>query len=288
MSIPALIRDRVKGQQAAKLFSMIGLIAVVAPAIAPSIGGLLLGLGSWRLIFWMLGIYAVCVIPLLRFTVFATPAKGAEQAPKRVTPTGSLLQQYLEVLRTAGALRYIFWQGCCFSVLMIFVTNASYIYQVHYEQSEHMFSLLFAANIFIMFGTNVLNRVLLGRLHSIVILRAGTFVQAVAATLLLITALSDGPLWTCVLTIMMSVGMMAAVGPNMQACYLEGFGHNSGTASALMGAAQFGFAGCMSALSTMIPGGVIGIAAMMCLCALGAASMALLSLREPTPSVHKG
>lgn len=42
VSIPALVRDRVHGRQAAKLFSMIGLVAIVAPAIAPSIGSLLL------------------------------------------------------------------------------------------------------------------------------------------------------------------------------------------------------------------------------------------------------
>lgn len=123
VSVPALVRDRVQGVQAAKLFSMIGMVAIVAPAIAPAIGALLLEVGGWRLVFVCLGGYALCLFPLLQATVFRGPRK-----PPGGADGLSFLARYLGVLKTRSARPYIFWQAAAFGGLIIFVTYASYIY----------------------------------------------------------------------------------------------------------------------------------------------------------------
>ena len=244
VSVPALVRDRVRGLQAAKLFSMIGLVAIVAPAIAPTIGTLLLRLGDWDIIFVFLGVYALCLLPLLSAT------------------------RYLVVLRERRALPYIGWQTAGFGGLIIFVTWSAYIYQVHYGQSRDAFALLFACNIVAMFGCNLVNRVLLNRLPSLQILRGATVAQAVAAFWLLGVALLDGSVLAFLPGMMLYAGTLGAISPNNQAGFLEYFPGSSGSAAALMGTATFSLGGLASGFSTLLPQNLLSVTLCMLACSL--------------------
>lgn len=55
----AVVRDALDGDDAQKLMSQISMIFGVAPAIAPVIGGWILGLSHWRGIFWFLAVFAL-------------------------------------------------------------------------------------------------------------------------------------------------------------------------------------------------------------------------------------
>lgn len=272
VSVPALVRDRVNGLQAAKLFSMIGLVAIVAPAIAPTIGTLLLRLGEWGIIFIFLGLYALCLLPLLSATVF----KGPRRPP--VGPGGiSMVARYLQVLSEHRALPYIGWQTAGFGGLIIFVTWSAFIYQVHYQQSRDAFALLFACNIAAMFCCNLLNRVLLNRLPSLQILRAATVAQAVASVWLLGVALLDGPVFAFLPGMMLYAGTLGAISPNNQAGFLEYFPTSSGSAAALMGTATFSLGGIASGLSTLLPQTLLAVTS--CMFACSVLSLGFMTLR---------
>lgn len=272
VSIPALVRDRVQGRQAAKLFSMIGLVAIIAPAIAPAIGNLLLQIGGWGLIFQALGAYALCLLPLLAITVFRSPRRPPPQRGAM-----SIAARYLGVLRERRALPHIGWQTAGFGGLIIFVTWSAFIYQVHYEQSPDAFTLLFACNIITMFGCNLLNRFLLNRLTSLQILRGATQVQALAAAWLLAVALLDGPLLAFLPGMMLYAGTLGAISPNNQACFLEYFPASSGSAAALMGTATFGLGGIASGLTTLLPQTLVAVT--LCMMACAVASLGFMALR---------
>ncbi|UTF61094.1 multidrug effflux MFS transporter [Gilvimarinus sp. DA14] len=250
VSVPAMVRDRISGQEAAKLFSLMGLVMVVAPGVAPTIGSLLLKVGPWMGIFIFMALYAVLLIPILYRVVFS-------QMPGSVTvdkPDGSLLRPYLAVFATRQAMPYIFWQVGAFSVMMLFITHSSFIYQEHFGQSADAFGFLFAANIVAMFCCNLINRALLARcFSSLHILRLATGLQGVGLVLLLLATLLKWPLWAFLPAMMLAIGAHGALSPNIQACYMEHFPHNSGTAAALLGACQFGGAGVLSALSGFLP-----------------------------------
>ncbi|MDO8863338.1 multidrug effflux MFS transporter [Haliea sp. E1-2-M8] len=272
VSIPALVRDRVNGLQAAKLFSMIGLVAIVAPAIAPTIGTLLLRLGDWGIIFVFLGIYALLLLPLLTVTVF----KGPRRPP--VGPGGiSMVARYLGVLSERRALPHIGWQTAGFGGLIIFVTWSAFIYQVHYGQSRDAFALLFACNIVAMFGCNLLNRVLLNSMPSLQILRGATVAQAAAAVWLLGVALLDGPVFAFLPGMMLYAGALGAMSPNNQAGFLEYFPASSGSAAALMGTATFSLGGIASGLSTLLPQTLLAVTLCMFACSL--VSLGFMALR---------
>ena len=274
-SVPALVRDRVQGVQAAKLFSMIGMVAIVAPAIAPAIGALLLEVGSWRLVFVCLGGYALCLFPLLQATVFRGPRK-----PPGGADGLSFLARYLGVLKTRSARPYIFWQAASFGGLIIFVTYASYIYLEHFAQSRAAFTALFACNIVAIFACNLLNRVLLNRFEPRQIMFAATWLQAVSGLTLLLVVLFDGPVQAFLPAMMLYAGMLGAISPNIQACYLESFPSSAASASAVMGAVQFGLGGAASAFSNLLPEALLSVVACIAACAFASLACMLWSRRS--------
>ena len=279
VSVPALVRDRIQGQQAAKLFSLIGMIMVVAPAIAPSVGSLLLKVGPWGGIFIFQTVYAVALIPLLMRTVF----RGEPSNRSSDVPVIGVLERYRSVFRTKDALSYIIWQAAAFSAMMLFITHSSFIYQIHFQQSADNFALLFGANIVTMLGFNVLNRLLSSRVSSLRVLQLATACQAVGL-IALVAAVSLGwSLYAFLPAMMLTVGAMGAISPNIMACYLEYFPASSGTAAALLGAAQFGVAGVLGGISSLLPHTVLVIVLVMAGCSVISVGLMLASLRVKTP-----
>jgi DHA1 family bicyclomycin/chloramphenicol resistance-like MFS transporter len=60
----AVVRDALDGDAAQKLMSQVSMIFGIAPAIAPVIGGWILGLSDWRGIFWFLAAFGVVLLAL--------------------------------------------------------------------------------------------------------------------------------------------------------------------------------------------------------------------------------
>lgn len=272
--IPALVRDRVQGREAAKLFSMIGLIMVVAPGVAPSIGSALLAMGGWHAIFWFLALYTLGVIPLQAWVVLRhiKPATG-------IGHEDALLTRYRFVLGTRPALPFIALQAFAFSVMMIFITHASFIYQAHFGQSEGAFSLMFGANIVVMLLANLTNRAVLNRFSSRQILMTCLGVQFAGVLLLSLMTWLEASVWLFLPAMMVTIGAQGAVVPNNQACFMEFFERHGGTAASLLGACQFGIAGTLSALTTLLPETLGWVIASMFACSLVCMSVILFALR---------
>ncbi len=271
VSVPAIVRDQVRGAEAARLFGLIGLVMFAAPAAAPSIGSLLLVVGDWPAIFILLGVYALLLAVVLHVRLFRQlPARERVE-----TPIHTLLTNYGQVLRHGAAVRFIGLQALAFSVMLVFITHASFIYQDWFGLSRTTFSLLFAANIALMACINLINRQLLLRYPSVIILRWAVFVQAVAAGALLICGFLGAPYWAVAACIVVAAGCMGAIAPNNMANTLEFFPKLGGTAAALLGATQFTVAGGISALSTL-PGehSLMPIIITMTACSFGAALLA--------------
>ncbi len=271
VSVPAIVRDQTSGQDAARLFGLIGLVMFIAPAAAPSIGSALLYFSEWHAIFLMLAGYAALLAVVLHFVLFRRlPPRQKDQ-----TPISTLITNYAFVLRHRVTMRFVGLQALCFSAMLVFITHASFIYQEWFGLSNAMFSGLFAANIVAMASMNLLNRRLLNKYQSVQILRACVFLQAIAVSVLVICAWAGAPYWVIAACIIVAVGFMGAIVPNNMANALEFFPHLGGTAAAMLGAAQFTIAGAVSALSATLAGGtLLPIVLVMAVCVFGAAILA--------------
>ncbi len=157
--VPPLVREREQGNAAAKLFGLIGLIFIIAPAIAPTIGGLILMVGNWQSIFYFMSAYAVLVIVFVLTSLPKDPeAKGRQTIP--------VLKRYWIVMQNKTALRYLVAQSSGYAIMMIFITNSSFIYQQHYGLSEQVFGLVFALNTIFNVIVNRVNSRLLSRVSA--------------------------------------------------------------------------------------------------------------------------
>lgn len=272
VSVPAIVRDEVSGQDAARLFGLIGLIMFIAPAAAPSLGSLMLALGEWQWIFLMLAGYAAFLVMVLQVALFP---KLKPRAPIK-TPVRSLVTNYLLVLGHTTTMRFIGIQVLCFSTMLLFITHSSFIYQEWYGLSNSTFAILFAANIGFMAGLNLLNRPLLRRFSSVQLVRAQVIAQWLALVALVASVQLQGPLWLVAGCIIVAIGCQGGIVPNNMANAMEFFPNLSGTAAALLGASQFTIAGAISTLSSITGDQTLSsIAIAMLACSTGAVLLAL-------------
>ncbi|KPV41753.1 hypothetical protein AN478_01430 [Thiohalorhabdus denitrificans] len=267
VSVPAIARDHTSGAEGAQLFSLIGLVIFVAPAAAPSIGTLILTITGWPGIFVFLAGYAGALAVLLRLTLF----RHWKGRPSHRRPLRTVITNYATVLRHLTAMRLLAVQSLVFSVMILFITHASFIFQEWYGLSKAAFSGWMAAHMVLMGGFNLLNRWLLNYRHPSEVLRVAIGLQATAALYLAGVALTDPPLALFLPGLLLAIGAFGAGVPNTFSLYLDFFREIAATASALMGAVRFSVAGLISATSSMLVGGSLwGVTAMMAACALAA------------------
>lgn len=271
VSVPAIVRDQVGGQDAARLFGLIGLVMFIAPAAAPAIGALMLILGDWHGIFLLLAGYAVLLAVVLKLALFPR----LKPRPRATTPVKTLVTNYMLVLRHKTTMRFVGIQVLCFSTMMLFITHSSFIYQEWFGLSNSQFSILFAANIVAMALWNLLNRPLLQKYSSVVLLRAQVIIQFLILATLVGVVLLGGPFWAVIACLIAGIGCQGGIVPNNMANALEFFPHLGGTASAMLGASQFTIAGLISALSSTFAGeALLPIVISMLACSVGAMLLA--------------
>ncbi len=261
--VPAIVRDHLSGREAARFFSLIGLMMILAPGIAPGIGSAILLHSGWTAIFVMLLCYAMVLGIMLRLVVFTTPGK-----PPAGHVAVPVWNRYRSVVRTRPALRFMFLQTLSFSVMLLFITHASFIYQQNFGASPTAFAVLFGANIVVMMVAVLVNRWLLNRTRARDILRWSVTLQAAGILLLVLVMLINPKLWLFLPAMMITVGTMGAITPNTQACYMDFFPQHGGTASALLGATQFSIGGLISAGSALLPETVLAVVLAMAGCSL--------------------
>ena len=258
VGVPATIRDTCSGKEAAKLFSLIALIMMIAPSIAPTVGTIIMSLADWRWIFYTLAIMAVLVVMLVVRFMPKTTKKAAVtiSAGKRNASQSKI--GLLSVFSEKQALGFMVAQAFAYSVMMIFLTNASMMYMEVFGQTAQQFSLLFFANICGLVVVNRTNSLLLGKFEPELLLKAFLSLQVVGGMVLVAAAvvLPDA-LYVAVVGFVIAISANGAVISNASACFMKSFGSNAGSASAVLGATQYTVGGTVSALSAFISMGSV-------------------------------
>ena len=243
VGVPAIIRDNSVGKDSARLFSLIMLITMLAPSIAPSVGTLILKLLNWGWIFTSLGLVGV-MVTIMVIVIMPKEAK----LDKSVKRGG-----YLSVFKERRALGYLVAQGFCFSVLMTFLTNAPFAYIEHFHVSETFFSALLILNVVGVSIVNRINHYLLNRYEPNQLLKLFLSVQLVGAIILVIaTAFFTANLWFTVAGFVLITAPIGGVIPNSSACFMHYFGKNAGIAAATLGATQYILGAVVSAVAAIL------------------------------------
>lgn len=116
----AVVRDCLDGHDAQRLMSQITMIFGIAPAIAPIIGGWILGFSDWHGIFWFLAGWGVLIF-------LATAAWLPETHPvaqRRPFRVAGLWHDNIAMLRNRAFLRLAFAGSFNFGALFLYIASA--------------------------------------------------------------------------------------------------------------------------------------------------------------------
>lgn len=263
VGVPATIRDTTSGKESAKLFSLIALIMMIAPSIAPTVGTIIMSIADWRWIFYVLALMAMFVaILVMRFmpkqTKLSKPVLQASEVQKK--------SGLLSVFSEKRALGFMVAQAFAYSVMMIFLTNASMMYMEVYGQTAQQFSLLFFANICGLVVVNRTNTFLLARFEPETLLKSFLCLQVVGGIILVAASVViPDSLYITVAGFVIAIAANGAIMSNASACFMKTFGHNAGSASAVLWATQYTVGGIVSALSAFMSAGSVQVVVIMVL-----------------------
>lgn len=273
----AMVRDLFAGSAAATMLSRLMLVMGLAPVLAPTLGGFILQLTSWRGVFVILAVAGVLMVTLAGVALRETlPVE--RRRPLAFRP---VLATYASLLRDRTFVGLVLISGLMFATLFSYIGGSSFVLQDIYGLSVAQFGLAFGINSLGFLTGSQLNPFLLKKFAPRQLVRAGVSIGAAAALLLLASAATGFggltlilvPLWfllfACGLTL-----------PNTPALALTRHGEAAGTAAALLGASQFVIGGAAAPLiGLMGSGSAVPMALVMATTASLAAIVAARTLR---------
>ena len=232
----AIVRDLYSGRAAALLLSQLMLVLGVAPVLAPTLGGVVLGLTSWRGLFVVLGLFALFLIALVKFEIQET------LPPERRRP-GSLsgiAHAYRGLMRDPVFVALTWVSGLSMAAMFAYVSGASFVMQDQFGLDEQQFGFVFGAGSVFLIGGTQLSGKLLNRWDMRQILFASLVGGSISTGVLLAVALADvgglpallGPLW-------ITLAFTGTAMPNAPAIALTLHGEAAGSAAALVGAVRY-------------------------------------------------
>jgi DHA1 family bicyclomycin/chloramphenicol resistance-like MFS transporter len=281
--VNALIRDLYDERMSASVISVVFMVMLMAPLVAPVLGGYVLAVADWRAIFWLLVLYgAVCLYASARWL----PA-GVGAARGRALSTLELARAYAQVLAHRDAMGYNLASGFAGAVLFAFITGSSFFYIEVFGVAPTRFGYLFAANVVTLMLFSNFNRRLV-QAHGVrTLVLAGCVVQVVATSALALGVWSGAfGLAPAVAGVALAIGAIGFIGANATSAMLSYFPQTAGTTAAVGGISRFLFGALAgTAVGLLHDARGVAMASVMAGCAI-AGLVTLLAMTRRRASLH--
>ncbi len=279
----AVVADSVRGRAAVQAYSLLAMVGSVAPVVAPVLGAALLPVIGWRGLFWSLAGVGVAMVLAVRFGVSETLPPHRRTAGG-LAATGRLTR---EVLSSRPFRAYTGVMVLAFGCLFAYVSASPFVVQRVLGLSPGWYAVDFAVNSTALVIVGGLNARLVLRFAPVRLLATGVLTLLVTAFALLglaLTGLTRPELVLPLLFVVMAA--TALVFANGVGLAMDSVTTGHGTASAVIGAVQFGVGALVSPLVGL--GGehtAVPMAVVMGACALGGLLCLVAARRHPTQPV---
>jgi DHA1 family bicyclomycin/chloramphenicol resistance-like MFS transporter len=255
----AIVRDLFAGVAVARIMSRLMLVIGLAPILAPTLGGLVLGFTSWRGIFVVLAATALLLVLVAALGLRETLPPGR----RRPATLRASLASYRSLLGDRVFVALAFIGGSMMAAMFAYVSGASFVLQDGFGLDAGTFGLVFGLNAAGLTLTSQLNPLLL-RWFTVRQVLSGAIVAAMAAAAtLLLVGLAGGGLVAVLVPLALVVSTAGLSLPNTPALALTRHGEAAGTAAAVLGCVQFGVGGVVAPLvgafgsTTAVPMGAV-------------------------------
>lgn len=257
----AIVRDLFTGAESAKVMNTIGIALAIGPAIAPTLGGLILEFANWHALFIVMAVVGVAALAVVQF---ALPETNAHRDPGHAHPR-RVVATYGRLLRDRRFLVPAVTMGTSVGTIYTLGTLLPFVLIGRVGMNPMHFGLGMLAQTGSYFVGGLVARQLLRHHPADRLVMPGLILAfaGAAATLLL-----DGWIAPSYAAVMIPVGVfafaVALILPALTTSAMAPFAEVAGSASALMGFIQMGggflgglagalFADPVTAFATVFP-----------------------------------
>lgn len=260
----AVVRDLYEGEAAAKAMSVVMLVVVVAPMIAPLCGGFVLKWFGWNMIFYLLAAVSAVLLVVVLLRLDETHAQE-----KRVAfGMRSYLRAYLEVLSNRVALAHTLSGAFAFAAMFVYIAGTPFVFIEIYGVAPEHYGYFFGVNAIGMMAATYLNSRVVERYSIETVLRVSYLLSCLAGMAILVCALAEVPsVWMIFAPIFVILTLMGSISVNSIVMIMKPFPALAGTASSVCGASRFLFGSVAGVLLSYISdGSALPMALIMFLC----------------------
>ncbi len=243
-----IIRDKYEGREMAQIMSLIMMVFILVPALAPLLGQGILLFSTWQAIFWFILIFALVSVTWMHFRQRET----LSPLNKRVFSIRLIISGIVDIVKNQTSLGYTLASGIMFGAFVSYLSTAQQILAVQYGLGM-MFPVYFGILALAYGVSSFLNSKLLNTYSIQQISRSSLILQVVISILFLgLSIAADGNLNFTAFFIYMLFNFFC-LGPlfgNFNSLALQPFGHMAGLATSVISAIQ--------TLTAVLVGGLIG------------------------------
>lgn len=272
----SVVRDRFGGRQMAEIMSLIFMVFMVIPVVAPAMGQVIMIIGNWHLIF-------ICMAAVgLAISLWAYLRLPETQHPEDRRPftLSSVFDAFRIVLTTRVSVWYTIASMLVFGALFGFINSAQQVYVGIYGLGI-WFPAVFAAIAGMMAISSFLNSRLVMRFGMRRLSHAALLGFLLVSTIWLVWSLfGQVPLVGFVALFAAAMFQFGWIGSNFNALSMEPLGHIAGSASSVQGFLQtLGGAVIGASIGQAFDGTTTPLAAGFCGVALAGLIMVLIAER---------
>ena len=232
----SIVRDKYSGAQMARIMSLIMMVFMVAPAIAPSLGQLIIHFFGWRDIFVLYMVYALVVAAWVALRLEETLV-AENRLPMQLQ---AFQHGFKEVVSHKTTMSYLLCAGFCFGGFIGYLGTSQQIFMQQFGQTGQEFSIYFAILAGVMGFASFTNSKIVMKFGMRPICMYGFLGLCVISSVFLIIQLSGVSIsfWMFMLYACILFLLFGTLFGNLNAIAMEPMGHVAGMASAIIGASS--------------------------------------------------
>lgn len=266
----SIVRDTFAGRGMAEVMSLVFMVFMIIPIIAPGIGQILLLAGHWSYIFMFMSVLGTAIGLWMFFRLPET----LKPEDKRSLEPKVILDGFRIVFSNRMAMLYASAGIFIFGALNGYINSAQQIYVDIYDLGP-LFPFAFGTVGIVMAISNFLNSRMVGRIGMRRLSHYALFAYITLASILFVlTLFGTPPLWLFLTLFALIMFHFGWIGGNMNALSMEPLGRVAGTASSVFGFVQtvggavigLSISQSFNGTTTPIVGGyaLMGVAALIC------------------------
>ncbi len=234
VSAISIVRDKYAGNEMARVMSLVMMIFIMVPAIAPSLGQAVLLVSSWHYIFVLYIVYAL-VIGIWIFLRLEETLPKEYRIP--FTRTG-FVEGFKEVISNYSTMCYTLCMGLFFGSFMGYLNSSQQIFQELFNTGK-MFTVYFGVLALLFGAASMVNARFVQKWGMEFLCNQATWgIIGSSAIFLIVQLLTPPTLWAFLIYAAVLFFCFGLVFGNVNAMAMEPMGHVAGIASAVIGASS--------------------------------------------------